>query len=106
MTGIFAVATNFTAAFASVYGTKIGKWTGFGWKTSMGIWLISGLLALLVIGLELLFTKINNLSGKLPVLHLNLNLFRFSHAWNISFLWVSNRYFIIVKYFAVIMQTG
>ncbi len=84
MTGIFAVAMNLTAAFASGYSIKIGEWTGYGWKGSLGIWLILGLLALLVIGLELLFTKTKDLSGELPAQHSNLNLFRSSQAWNIS----------------------
>ncbi len=55
MTGIFAVAMNLTAALASGYSISIGQWTGYGWKGSLGIWLIIALLALLVVTLELIF---------------------------------------------------
>lgn len=57
MTGIFAVAMNLTAALASGYSISIGKWTGYGWQGSLGIWLVIALLALLVVVLELIFNK-------------------------------------------------
>jgi CP family cyanate transporter-like MFS transporter len=40
MTGIFAVSMNLTAALASGFSVKIGEWTGFGWRGSLGIWLV------------------------------------------------------------------
>jgi CP family cyanate transporter-like MFS transporter len=38
MTGFFAVAMNLTAAFASGFSLRLGEWTGFGWKGSLGVW--------------------------------------------------------------------
>lgn len=46
MTGIFAVAMNLTAAFASGFSLRIGEWTGLGWQGSLGLW---GVLAILTI---------------------------------------------------------
>lgn len=38
MTGIFAVAMNLTAAFASGFSLRLGDWTSFGWRGSLGVW--------------------------------------------------------------------
>nr|WP_276590678.1 MULTISPECIES: MFS transporter [unclassified Chryseobacterium] len=37
MTGIFAVSMNISAALASGFSINIGKWTGFGWRGSLGV---------------------------------------------------------------------
>lgn len=38
MTGLFAVAMNLTAAFASGFSVRLGEWTALGWQGSLGIW--------------------------------------------------------------------
>jgi len=57
MTGIFAVSMNLTAALASGYSVSLGEWTGYGWRGSLGVWLVIALLALFVVILELLLNK-------------------------------------------------
>jgi CP family cyanate transporter-like MFS transporter len=49
MTGIFAVAMNLTAAFASGFSLRLGEWTGLGWQGSLGGWVILALLSLIVV---------------------------------------------------------
>ncbi|WP_343567147.1 MFS transporter [Sphingobacterium sp.] len=49
MTGIFAVAMNLTAAFASGFSLRLGEWTGLGWQGSLGVWVILALLSLIVV---------------------------------------------------------
>jgi cyanate permease len=57
MTGIFAVSMNLTAALASGFSVRIGEWTGFGWRGSLGIWLVIAALGFVVLILEMLFNK-------------------------------------------------
>ncbi len=49
MTGIFAVAMNLTAAFASGFSLRLGTWTGLEWRGSLGVWVILALLSLLAV---------------------------------------------------------
>lgn len=84
MTGIFAVAMNLTAALASGYSVSIGNWTGYGWRGSLGIWLIIALLGLLVIVIELIFNKRNQKENQIKTVKSDFNMFRSSQAWNIS----------------------
>lgn len=84
MTGIFAVSMNLTAALASGYSLSIGRWTGFGWQGSLGIWLVMALLALLVVGVELIFNRKKNEIVKSKAEQSNFNMFRSAQAWNIS----------------------
>lgn len=48
LTGIYSVAMNITASFASGLSIAIGQWSGYGWKGSLGFWLIFAILAILV----------------------------------------------------------
>ncbi|HFK5512644.1 TPA: CynX/NimT family MFS transporter [Elizabethkingia anophelis] len=84
MTGIFTVAMNLTAALASGYSISIGQWTGYGWKGSLGIWLIIALLALLVVTLELIFNKNSAQQQKTDMAKSDFNMFKSAQAWNIS----------------------
>ncbi|MDE5430416.1 CynX/NimT family MFS transporter [Elizabethkingia meningoseptica] len=84
MTGIFAVAMNLTAALASGYSVSIGQWTGYGWRGSLGIWLIIALLALVVVVLELVFNKNTVQQKKTELAKSDFNMFRSVQAWNIS----------------------
>ncbi|MBA5793094.1 MFS transporter [Flavobacterium sp. xlx-214] len=86
MTGIFAVAMNLTAALASGYSVSIGEWTGFGWRGSLGIWLIIAILGLFVLLIELIFNKKNSTKSDSLVKaeKSNFNIFKSAQAWNIS----------------------
>lgn len=84
ITGIFAVSMNLTAALASGYSLNIGKWTGFGWQGSLGIWLVITLLALLVVGIELIFNRKKPTQIKSQITPSNFNMFKSAQAWNIS----------------------
>ncbi|WP_326983594.1 MFS transporter [Chryseobacterium sp. MYb264] len=84
MTGIFAVSMNISAALASGFSVNIGKWTGFGWRGSLGIWLIISLLAIVVISIEMIFNKNKTQQAKSSVSHSDFNMFKSSQAWNIS----------------------
>ncbi|MNW83521.1 Inner membrane transport protein YeaN [compost metagenome] len=57
MTGIFAVAMNLTAAFASGFSLRLGEWTGLGWQGSLGVWVILALLSLIVVFFDALSQK-------------------------------------------------
>lgn len=84
MTGIFAVSMNLTAALASGFSVRIGEWTGFGWRGSLGIWLIIAGLGLFVLILELLFNKKNAGQSKAALSASDFNMFKSAQAWNIS----------------------
>ncbi|MCT2563882.1 CynX/NimT family MFS transporter [Chryseobacterium herbae] len=84
MTGIFAVSMNLTAALASGFSVRIGEWTGFGWRGSLGIWLVIAALGLLVLILELIFNKKNPGQSKAALKISDFNMFKSSQAWNIS----------------------
>jgi len=49
MTGIFAVAMNLTAAFASGFSLRLGEWTGLEWRGSLGVWVALALLSILAV---------------------------------------------------------
>ncbi|KPE50902.1 CynX/NimT family MFS transporter [Chryseobacterium indologenes] len=84
MTGIFAVAMNLTAALASGFSVRIGEWTGFGWRGSLGIWLVIAGLGLFVLVLELIFNKKNATQAKASLSRSDFNMFKSAQAWNIS----------------------
>ncbi|REC45314.1 MFS transporter [Chryseobacterium pennipullorum] len=84
MTGIFAVSMNLTAALASGFSVRIGEWTGFGWRGSLGIWLVIAALGFLVLVTELLFNRKNRDQVKVALSTSGFNMFRSAQAWNIS----------------------
>jgi CP family cyanate transporter-like MFS transporter len=84
MTGIYAVAMNVTAALASGYSVSLGEWTGYGWRGSLGIWLVIALLALFVVVLELLMNKIRLQHKNSSPVKSDFNMFKSKQAWNIS----------------------
>lgn len=47
VTGIYSVAMNVTASLASGFSIAIGHWTGFGWKGSIGVWLVFSVIAII-----------------------------------------------------------
>ncbi len=47
MTGIYAISMNLTAALAAGLSVPLATGTSFGWKASIGVWAIMGIIALL-----------------------------------------------------------
>ncbi|WP_228433629.1 CynX/NimT family MFS transporter [Chryseobacterium polytrichastri] len=84
MTGIFAVSMNLTAALASGFSVRIGEWTGFGWRGSLGIWLVIAILGLIVLSLEIIFNKKNADQTKTALSVSDFNMFKSTQAWSIS----------------------
>src|SRR5690606_23968766 len=84
MTGIFAVAMNLTAALASGYSVSLGEWTGYGWRGSLGIWLVIALIALIVVVLELLLNRNKSQQSDRSFARSDFNMFKSTQAWNIS----------------------
>lgn len=48
MTGLYSASMNLTAALAAGFSIQIGLSTGQGWRGSLGVWLITAVLAMLV----------------------------------------------------------
>lgn len=48
VTGVYSVAMNITASLASGLSIAIGRWTGAGWKGSIGVWGVFAIIAILV----------------------------------------------------------
>ena len=48
VTGIYSVSINITASLASGFSITIGHWTNWGWKGSIGVWLVLSIVALVV----------------------------------------------------------
>ncbi|MCD0457317.1 MFS transporter [Chryseobacterium sp. LC2016-27] len=84
MTGIFAVSMNLTAALASGYSVSLGEWTGYGWRGSLGIWLVIALLALFVVAVELLLNRSSVQQTGASLVKSDFNMFKSKQAWNIS----------------------
>lgn len=86
MTGVFSVAMNFIAASASGLSISLGKWSGLGWKGSLGIWSIWGIIALVAIIIETLISRNKTVvaSTKKEVKKESFNVFKSKMAWSIS----------------------
>ncbi len=85
MTGIFAVAMNLTAAFASGFSPRLGEWTGLEWRGSLGVWVALALLSILAVFFDGLSSQkvrtiTKNKQGANGIGHI----FRSRLAWYIS----------------------
>lgn len=83
MTGLFAVAMNLTAAFASGFSISIGQWTSLGWRGSIGIWIFLVVISVIMILIEQGFKKRKTLAT-LQSERSTFNMFRSRQAWQIS----------------------
>lgn len=83
MTGLYSVSMNLMAALASGFSVVIGKYTGYGWKGSMGVWIILSFLALCIWLFEKSAKKRTTVKKSAQPSYKN-SLFRSSQAWNIS----------------------
>lgn len=84
ITGVFAVSMNLTAAFASGYSVSLGEWTGYGWRGSLGIWLVMSLLGLFVLAIEVLVNKKEVKRKEHVSIASDFNMLKSAQAWNIS----------------------
>jgi CP family cyanate transporter-like MFS transporter len=84
MTGLFAVAMNLTAAFASAYSIKIGQWLTGDWKGSLGIWVSFTVLAIIVVMIDAVQFKRKQAEQSTKPVQSRFNMFRSRQAWNIS----------------------
>lgn len=84
MTGIFAVSINLTAALASAYSLSLGDWTGYGWRGSLGIWLVTAILALIIVVIDLIVNKKKNKHKMSDDSKTDFNMFKSKQAWNIA----------------------
>lgn len=84
MTGLFAVSMNLTAAFASGYSIRLGQWTQWGWRGSLGIWTVFILIAVAVLLMDLLIQKRKKAAPGIVPDGLPSNMFRSRQAWSIS----------------------
>ncbi|WP_398452695.1 CynX/NimT family MFS transporter [Sphingobacterium thalpophilum] len=84
MTGLFAVAMNLTAAFASGFSVRLGEWTALGWQGSLGIWGVLVLLSIIAILFDWRHTrqaiKVSSQKTQKGIGHI----FRSRLAWYIS----------------------
>jgi CP family cyanate transporter-like MFS transporter len=80
--GFYSVAMNLTAALASGLSISIGRTTGLGWKGSLGIWILVGLMCL-VLWIPLAIRK-SATSKKTETIKSDQNIFKSSLAWQIS----------------------
>ena len=84
MTGVFSVAMSLVAALASGLSIDLGKWTGMEWKGSLGIWIIGGILALIVVSAELITGKKTTQTATSAIATTKFNIFKSKQAWSIS----------------------
>lgn len=84
MTGVFSVAMSLVAALASGLSIDLGKWTGMEWKGSLGIWVIGGILALIVVSAELITGKKTTQTATSAIAMTKFNIFKSKQAWSIS----------------------
>ncbi|WP_300674437.1 MFS transporter [Soonwooa sp.] len=84
MTGVFSVAMSLVAALASGLSIDLGKWTGMEWKGSLGIWIIGGILALIVVSAELMTGKKTTQTATSAIATTKFNIFKSKQAWSIS----------------------
>lgn len=84
MTGVFSVAMSLVAALASGLSIDLGKWTGMEWKGSLGIWIIGGILALIVVSAELMTGEKTTQTATSSTATTKFNIFKSKQAWSIS----------------------
>lgn len=85
MTGVFAVAMNLTAAFASGFSLRLGEWTGFGWRGSLGVWVVLAILSIIAVFFDQLPVQRDKVAVQKKQLQTGIgHIFRSRLAWYIS----------------------
>lgn len=110
LTGIFAIAMNLTAAFASGYSVSIGEWTALGWRGSLGIWGILSFIALLIVAIDIFSdrTKLKKVSENITVAPTrDISIFKSSQAWAISIFMGAQSliYYTMIAWLPIVMES-
>lgn len=109
LTGIFAIAMNLTAAFASGYSVSIGEWTALRWRGSLGIWGILSFIALLIVVIDIFSdrTKLKKVSENITVAPTrDISIFKSSQAWAISIFMGAQSlvYYTMIAWLPIVME--
>lgn len=109
VTGVYSVAMNLTAALAAGYSINLGELTNYGWKGSLGIWIILSLIACLVWLPLIRSPKVRNLKEANTENHTNLGtkIYRSKLAWAVTLFMglQSLLYYCLVAWLPQVMQT-
>lgn len=85
MTGIFAVAMNLMAAFASGFSLRLGDWTSFGWRGSLGVWVVLAIGSIIAVFFDQLRGQKNVIPEQKKQVQTGIgHIFKSRLAWYIS----------------------
>ena len=83
--GIYSVGMNLTAALAAGLSIGIGRWTGIGWRASIGIWILFSIIGILIWIPQLLSKKpINTKASNQKEAKEKVNIFTSKLAWAVT----------------------
>lgn len=106
LTGIYSVSMSLVASLASGLSISIGQWSGYGWKGSLGFWLVCA-----VVGLMVWSTQLKGVSiSRYPVGMMKQASFstflRLPKAWMVTFFMgiQSLLFYCAVAWFPVLLQ--
>lgn len=84
MMGVYSVAMNLTAALAAGFSISLGRITNFGWKGSIGIWLVLSLVTIVVWIPQLEKKQEETVKGDFPIEENTVNLYKSGLAWAVT----------------------
>ncbi len=84
VTGIYSVAMNITASLASGFSIAIGRWTGQGWKGSIGVWLVFSAIAIVYWAPQLKRRRPEASAGSVVHRHTGVSMLGSRLAWYIT----------------------
>ncbi|MEC4117710.1 MULTISPECIES: CynX/NimT family MFS transporter [Myroides] len=84
MMGVYSVAMNLTAALAAGFSISLGRITNFGWKGSIGIWLVLSLVTIVVWIPQLKKKQEETVKGDFPIEENTVNLYKSGLAWAVT----------------------
>lgn len=82
--GVYSVGMNLTAALAAGFSIGIGKWTGLGWKASIGIWILLAVIGIIVWLPQIKNTKQESNQTNKEVPGITSSLFKSRIAWAVT----------------------
>lgn len=84
MMGVYSVAMNLTAALAAGFSISLGRITNFGWKGSIGIWLVLSLVTIVIWMPQLKKKQEETVKGDFPIEENTVNLYKSRLAWAVT----------------------
>lgn len=84
MMGIYSVAMNLTAALAAGFSIAIGRISNFGWKGSIGIWIVLSIAAIFIWLPQVKRIKKNTVKGDFAVDKNTVNMYKSKLAWSVT----------------------